>query len=639
MSDIEIILAPMKFPTMSSMVRSFAAVLILLNHFHATAGKYEHFKVSVYARAYEVQKMSDPGWLHDSWETISSQLDVDKIYLETHRDLLVVDDETLENAKLFFRSKGIEVAGGITYTIDESNLFQTYCYSNPEYLEKAKAVIEHTAKHFDEIILDDFFFTSCKCAFCIEAKGQRDWGTFRRDLMNRTAEDWILGPAKSVNPNVKVIIKYPNWYEHFQGLGFDLEQGPKLFDGIYTGTETRDSVLSNQHLQPYHGFLILRYFTQLSDGRNGGGWVDPFASFTLGRYAEQLWMTLLAKAPEITLFDYRMMLVSADAFRKPSQSETDCMWNDNDMRNFKVSETEVVIDEPTFARAAGYALSTIDPLLRDLGEPIAIPSYKPFQFLGDDFLQTYIGMLGIPIRLVSEFPENAEVTLLTASAAQDPEIVGKIEQQLRKGKEIVITSGLLELLQDRGLKGIAEVSMSNHKTLGKDFLIRRTLVEKQTPVLFSQLNYLTNDSWPVAEVMNEGVGKPILHFAPYGGGRLWIWVIPDHVGELYLLPEVVLNEVRKLMNRPLHFWLQGPAKVSIFPYDNRKMVIHSFNDETVKVQLVTSDSKMVFRNCDNHEPLEMKSINDSGNSGRRNEGSVFATELSIPPHSAKIVEW
>ncbi len=50
----------------------------------------------------------------------------------------------------------------------------------------------------------------------------------------------MLKPARAVNPNIKMIIKYPNWYEHFQGLGYDLDKEAQMFDAIYTGTETRD---------------------------------------------------------------------------------------------------------------------------------------------------------------------------------------------------------------------------------------------------------------------------------------------------------------------------------------------------------------------------------------------------------------
>lgn len=119
---------------------------------------YENFQTSVYTRAYEVQKMEDPRWLDSTWKVISSQIDLDKIYLETHRDLLIVDKKTLKKAKKFFESKGLEVAGGITYTRDESNFFETFCYTREKDRSMVQEIIEHTASIFDEVILDDFFF-------------------------------------------------------------------------------------------------------------------------------------------------------------------------------------------------------------------------------------------------------------------------------------------------------------------------------------------------------------------------------------------------------------------------------------------------------------------------------------------------
>ena len=147
------------------------------------AKAYDNFKVSVYVRAYEVDKMKDIHWLDSTWNVISQQLEVDKIYLETHRDLLIVDDATLEQAKKFFHDRGIETAGGITYTINEANSFETFCYSNPEHREMVRKIAEHTAKHFDEFILDDFFFTSCKSDIEIKAKGTQSWTEYRLKLM------------------------------------------------------------------------------------------------------------------------------------------------------------------------------------------------------------------------------------------------------------------------------------------------------------------------------------------------------------------------------------------------------------------------------------------------------------------------
>ena len=78
------------------------------------------------------------------------------------------------NWPFVFQSKGLKVAGGITYTMDEGNNFETFCFSNPEHRKKAREIAELTARHFDEFILDDFFFTSCKCDLCIQAKGKSE---------------------------------------------------------------------------------------------------------------------------------------------------------------------------------------------------------------------------------------------------------------------------------------------------------------------------------------------------------------------------------------------------------------------------------------------------------------------------------
>lgn len=139
------------------MKRVLTSVILLMAVVSAImAGEYKSFKVSIYTRAYEVAKMADEHWLDSTWQVITQQLKVDKIYLETHRDLLIVPDETLQKAKKYFEERGLEVCGGITYTISEPNLFETFSYSNPEHRRKVQEIAEHTAKNFDEFIPDDF---------------------------------------------------------------------------------------------------------------------------------------------------------------------------------------------------------------------------------------------------------------------------------------------------------------------------------------------------------------------------------------------------------------------------------------------------------------------------------------------------
>src|SRR5262245_38118230 len=167
------------------------------------AAGYDNFHVAVYCRAQEVQKMADPKWLADSWEAVSREVHVDKVYLETHRDRIVIDDATLEAARKFFASKGVAVAGGITYTVSEPNRFETFSYSDPAHRKAVQEIAEHTARHFDEFILDDFFFTSTKSEFDVKARGTRSWTDYRLAIMEDAAKNLVIGPAKRVNPNVK----------------------------------------------------------------------------------------------------------------------------------------------------------------------------------------------------------------------------------------------------------------------------------------------------------------------------------------------------------------------------------------------------------------------------------------------------
>ena len=75
----------------SRIILLFALICSTFGFGAAAKGAYDSFKVSIYVRAYEVEMMKDMHWLDSTWNIISQQLDVDKIYLETHRDQLIID--------------------------------------------------------------------------------------------------------------------------------------------------------------------------------------------------------------------------------------------------------------------------------------------------------------------------------------------------------------------------------------------------------------------------------------------------------------------------------------------------------------------------------------------------------------------
>ena len=553
-----------------------------------SAGNYKSYRVSIYCRAYEVEKMADDKYLQESWDLISSQMKVDRVYLETHRDKLIVPQSTLDKAKKFFKSKGVETCGGITYTINERNNFETFCYTNPEHRKLAQEIAEYTAKNFDFIILDDFFFTDCKCDLCIEAKGDKSWTEYRLALMNDAGENLIMKPAKAVNPNVKIHIKYPNWYDDFQGLGFNLEDGPYIFDGVWTGTETRNPD-GNQHLQNYEGYNIIRYLDNLRPGHNGGGWVDSGGvNSSADRLAEQLWLTMFAKAPELAWFDFRGLVGNTikPEWKAPWQGQGTSFDWDEMMVPFKKGVTPT-----TIARLVGYTMEKIDPIVAQLGNPLGIASYKCFHTPGDDFLQNYLGMIGLPMNELPYFPEDQKVVLLTEQAKSDPDLVKKIDAQLHRGGDVVITSGLLEAIPDK-IAQFVELTIDG-KVMVNDFG-RNGKADKD--ILINQIGYYTNDSWEVISAGNPlsggTSGWPILHRGKYSKGNIYVLTIPDDFSDLYHYPVAALNQIRTVLGRDLKVRLEGPAKVSLFVYDNDKAIVESFLDETVTVKLVYGDKSV-----------------------------------------------
>ena len=597
-------------------------------------GNYDNFKVSIYTRAYEVQNMTDPAWLDSTWNIISTQMKVDKIYLETHRDLNIVKADDMKRIIKFFKDRGVEVAGGITYTISEANNFQTFCYKNPEERAKAKEIIELTASLFDEIILDDFFFTDCKCDYCVEAKGDRSWTDYRLELMDDAAMNVILGPAKKVNKNVKVIIKYPNWYDHFPALGFDLDFGPKHFDGIYTGTETRDAVRSNQHLQPYESYLIWRYFDNLNPGHNGGGWVDTGGMRYMERYSEQLWLTVFAKAPEMTFFDYRQMLGALrSSYRGPWQDAGGTSFNyDEMMKPVNINGKEVT--PTTMARAAGYTMEQVDRTIGLIGNPVGVKSYKPYQSTGEEFLQNYFGMIGIPMDIVPEFPTDANMVILTEQAKADPDIIKKMDKHLRSGRDITITAGFLRAMQGKGIESIVDLEYTDRKALVSGFMTGGQIVNVSKPILMQQVMYKTNDSWEIVSGMDSGLGWPLLHRDAYSKGNVYLLVVPDNFADLYNLPVQVLNSIRQnLTQRAVPVRIQGPANVSLFVYDNNTFIVESFSDEDVDITALCQSEGL--KDLLSGEEMSGSRVMSWG----RNTSNERSFRIQLKPHSYRVFKF
>ena len=171
---------------------------------------------------------------------------------------------------------------------------------------------------------------------------------------------------------------------------------------------------------------------------------------SMDRYAEQLHLTMLSKTPEIILWNYMQLndVKITPQMRAP--------WQDAGGNSFRYDEMVVpyqkdgkTITPTTMARFASVTLRQTDRLVGQLGKPVGLVSYKPYHSSGEDFLQNYLGMIGLPMDMHPQWQDDRRQILLTEQAAKDPQIVEKIKAQLKKGGDVIITTGLLKAIREK----------------------------------------------------------------------------------------------------------------------------------------------------------------------------------------------
>ena len=241
-------------------------------------GNYRNFKLVYYFVAQGTAR-AEKEKLEQDIAFFEKYLRADKVYLEPFRNGVLADGEHVELCRKIFESHGVEVAGGLTTTIptpegDEpkQRLFETFCYNDEKMLASLHEACAFIGKHFNEFIIDDFFFTNCTCEAC---RGGRDafnrangitdgsWKAYRLALMEKVSREDIIAPAKAANPDCRITIKYPNWAESYQETGYNPAAQRILFDRIYTGTEARDTVTTDQHLPRYLSYSLMTYFENM----------------------------------------------------------------------------------------------------------------------------------------------------------------------------------------------------------------------------------------------------------------------------------------------------------------------------------------------------------------------------------------
>jgi hypothetical protein len=347
---------------------------------------------------------------------------VTHVFIESYRDGYTAERKTLEHARDRFKTEGFEVSGCITTTgigKRSTGWNGISCYTNQPTQEQLQKIFEYTASMFDEIMIDDFLFTDCQCEECVKARGDKSWVDYRCELMVKMSRERILKPAKTVNPNVKIIIKYPQWYDEFHNRGYEVIRQSADFDKIWVGTETRDydDKRWGGKVQ-YEAYYIMRWLGKIGGPKTGGGWFDPFGT-TENTYVEQARQTVLADAKETLLFCYGSLL------------------RDTGPANIEKLRTEIP------------GLFKLAVLVRN--KPIkGIHAPKPpnSDAYDEQYVFDLVGMLGLPLVPAFEIDTDAKAAFFPVHALKDPGFSDKLKKMLDAKKPILITDGLAKRLNN-----------------------------------------------------------------------------------------------------------------------------------------------------------------------------------------------
>lgn len=534
----------------------------------------DDLKLSIYITAQAVEQLLASEEGRREALSILKANGITTTYIEVYRSGMVVKNDLLKSVTAFFKDNGFEVVGGIA-TVPGGNFgkaqdgrFSWFNWQNKKTVTDLEKLMTDIAPIFDAFIVDDFLCTSDTSLESKAAKKDLSWTAYRQNLLVDFSEKYLIGAAKKVNPQIQMIIKYPQWYDRYHLFGYDVVREPAIYDQVAIGTETRGQYTKRfGFVQPYEGFVNYRWMSSLSGKKMRAAWFDHIDCVEPD-FIDQAYQSVLGGAQELILFNYFNYIEG-----HPGQHRLRLEFN-------HLADLAATVAKNPVYGPAGYK-----PSSSEAG--------------GDMYIMDFIGMLGIPLIPHSQYPENSDVIFLPTQAAGDTATYEKIKKSLDRGTRIIMTSGFLseaiqgkELAEWAGVAWPIETSTINTQTI---------VINKQNFNLDSTLqigaNYKLTTATADLEVVVNGQTIPYLSHNTSGN----VYVFNAHtysdadfqsVGEGLLspyplgileLPVSWTNTIRSVFNGKNIIAMEGDSRVTLQPFGKEEWMIQNYNPKETKV--------------------------------------------------------
>lgn len=529
-----------------------------------------HLRVSVYVTAAGVEKHLGEAAVRRQAVQAMKALKVSRVFLEGRRGDEYVPPERMREIAGALRAEGFEVSGGIatvpgrTFGVRQNGGLSWLNYEAEKTRNDIAAFFRENAPLFDDLIVDDFYCTADTSPESERARAERSWADYRQDLLVSLAEPMMLAPARTAHPGVRVIVKYPQWYDRFHLFGYNPARLSPYFDAVWVGTEVRNPETPRMgYVQPTQGYVNFRWIRAVAGEKVRGAWFDHIEC-TAQNFVDQAYQSVLAGAREITLFHLGDLMAA-----HPGDA----------LLAARLPELELLA-----TRIVGR-------------EPRGVAFYKPPASDADEnlYLMDYVAMLGLPVVPVAEYPRRAQVAMLGVQAAKDTRIVEHVRAHLDNGATIVLTPALL-----RRVRALAEMAGVRVRPEAEPARVALVHVGGSSMPLEAAIEVDGGLSAAGASALISGTGPagrlPLLTRR----GRILVWNIRTfneedfrQTGEWLLppkplgwvrLPERIANELRARLLEPLKVRLEAPARVGFYDFGDLRC-LYNFRAETATVRL------------------------------------------------------
>ena len=146
--------------------------------------------------------------------------------------------------------------------------------AKPENPAGSRTVMRSVAPLFDVFVIDDFLCTGDVSEESVQARGDGSWSRNRCELSGSGGPRRLQLSATEANPDITMIVKFPQWYDLFHEYGYAVASHAARFERVWVGTETRGARTQRYGFVQPTSLCELPWIASIAPDKTESAWFD-----------------------------------------------------------------------------------------------------------------------------------------------------------------------------------------------------------------------------------------------------------------------------------------------------------------------------------------------------------------------------